>query len=265
MATTEGRFLRYALLAAFTVAPAAAAGADDIDDARKKAKEGMDVLVPDEYERIFGERMAKLGQLSFIDQEYCLAKALGKDTGWSAPDKPFVFKPSMASGPVFWATWSSGKKAEAQPSVTFVVTRYVGADGKTTFGEMEAANSDAFALVQAASRAWSAGLEKVTPPAEGEPAPTDPAAKEAEADRLACVEAVKKANGVATVFAAAQGRLTATKKRQRREWYGWSGKDASWVVCARYDESVLSKTNAALTKGKLFIGSVHVYKGVSAK
>lgn len=265
MVENKRRFLRSVAVAALVAALAAAAGADDVDDAMSVARKEIDALKQDEYEKIFGDRMAKLGQYAFRDQAYGFAQSVAKDTGWDAPNKLFVFKPSTAGGPVYWATWSSGKKGETQPGVSIVVTRYVHADGKSKFGETEAANSDAFAMVQATARAWAAGLEKPPAADEGAAPAADAASKEAEADRQACVEAVKKANGVATAFAASQGRLTATKKRERREWYGWAGTDATWVACVKYDETVLSKTNAALTKGKQFITNVHVYKGVSAK
>ncbi len=251
---------------------AAVASADDIDDAVKTARSAIGAVEQNEYEQIFGERQAKLGQLPFLDQAFGVARALAKEAGWTAPTKRYTFKPSTASGPVFWSTWASGRKAEAQPGVVIVVTRYTHSEGTTKVGDLDVANSDALALVKALSQAWAAGLDKPAPAAEG--APADSAAKEAEADRLACVDAAKKKTGVATVFAAAQGRLTAAKKRERREWYAWTGSDAewidnggpaTWVACARYDESVLAKSNPALTKGAYFISRVHAYKGVSAK
>jgi hypothetical protein len=249
------------------------ARADSVDDAMAAVRAEFAALKQDEYEKIFGDRQAKLGQLPFRDQEYGVAAALGKEAGWTAPTKLYVFKPSTAGGPVYFATWGSGKKAEAQPSVAVVVERYVCGDVKapqtTKIGDADVPNSDAFALVQALAREWAKGLE--TPPAppaapaDGAPAAADASTKDAEFDRQSCVEATKKQAGVATVFAARQGRVTATKKRERREWFGWSGGDASWIVCVRYDESVISKSNPAMTKGSYFVGNVHVYKGVSAK
>jgi hypothetical protein len=260
--------------AAAVVCAAAVADADDVDDGVKAVREAFAALKQNEYEEIFGARQAKLGQLPFRDQAYGVAQALAKEPGWEIPVKLYVFEPSTASGPVFWSTWSSGKKAEAQPSVTVVVTRYSHSDGKATVGGAEVAGSDALALVGALSAAWAAGLEQTAPSAEGDPAPVDDAAKQAATDREACVAAVKKAVGVGTAFAALQGRVAATKKRERREWFAWTGADASWVdnggkatwvACVRYDESVLSKTNPAMSKGAYFMGKVHVYKGVAAK
>jgi len=244
------------------------ARADALDDAMATVRAEFAALKQNEYEKTFGERQAKLGQLPFRDQAYGVAAALAKETGWTAPSKLYVFEPSTAAGPVYFATWGSGKKAEAQPSVVVVVERYVRGDVKspqtTKVGDADIPNSDAFALAQALAREWAKGLEAPAP-ADGAPAAADASTKDAEFDRQSCVEATKKQSGVATVFAARQGRVTATKKRERREWFGWSGQDASWIVCVRYDESVISKSNGAMTKGAYFVGNVHVYKGVSAK
>jgi hypothetical protein len=267
------RFVRFRVVAmtALLVLLAGSAGADDVDDAMVTFLKELAALKQDQYEKIFGERQAKLGKLAFRDQAYCVEKSLAKESGWDAPDKPYVFKPSTEGGVVYACTWSSGKKAEAEGAVAIVVTRY-NHGGKTRVGDADVPNDDPLTLVQAVSRAWAAGLEPFQAPADGQPATDD--AKVAAADRAACVEAVKKAVGVGKVYAASQGRLVAGKKRERREWWAWTGSDvdwregggkATWIACARYDESVLSKTNAALTKGGYFMSKVHVYKGVSAK
>ena len=275
------------LLAVGVVLSAVSAAADDMDDALKAVRAEFKALKQDEYEEIFGARQAKLGQLPFRDQAYGVAKALSTESGWDAPEKLYVFQPSTAAGTVYACTWTPGKKGEGAVAVTLVVTRYNHAAGKSRVGKADVSLADPFALVQALSRAWSAGLDSppapetppapggdAPPPAQGTPPSTDPAAKQAVADREACVEAVKKSVGVGRVYAAVQGRPTATGKRERREWWAWTGSDAkwiegagdaTWVACARYEESALSKSNAALSKGGYFMSKVHLYKGVAAK
>lgn len=189
----------------------------------------------------FREKLKKEGKFPFYDLSYAADQKACKESRWSQTDPPPVSAADLSEekGHQFWATWSvdvtKGQGIEIRvikmlhkPSPTqkgvyefkkIGQTVDVADDGKMIQGFYDETRKEFTNLVEAK-----------------------------------CVKPTKKSIGPTKMFCSIFGTNTESQKRERKDFYVWTGPNTTWLTIVTFSDKYLDEPGI-LDKAAEFIGT----------
>jgi hypothetical protein len=204
-------------LAAALAVPAALAGKDDAADLKKKR---------DDYKAKLKEEK----KLPFHDLSYYADLNVPKEFRWSQTDPPTSHDLSEKKGVQFRAAFAL--KEGSPPVIQVIVQKFLAKEGNSTFSVpfeyagFSAPVGDKKKMVEGFYLDW---IKKSSEPVQ------DKCSKEPK----------KVSAGPADLFGTAVATDKESKKRERRDVFGWLGEGATWIAWFEYPDYEM------VEKGKL--------------
>lgn len=215
---------------------------DDKKDAAKEAKEAAELKAKRDK---FRDKLITDGKMPFYDLSYVADPKAAQETRWSQSNPPHP-QAEEEKGLQFAASFKVSASQEGGIDIRGHKFIHKSLDGKSEYS---------YKFDRAGFDCKTADMKKMC-----EGFFTEWKKEMVDVREEKCVEPKKSSVGPADVFASVIGTNKESQKRERRDFYAWTGPNTSWFLIVTFSDKWLDEP-AILVKAEEFVKTIKECKG----